>query len=465
MALALVRDLRDHRAPASEEDLADFETDVLAGFVLARASAGLADSTIRNDTGHLELIRDWFGRPLWEMQPADADAYFGKVLRDARPSTRTGRAAALTVYFQFLELRHKVELHNLTGRVVECPLDEMNRPRASVDPQLRVPPAEAEIEQLFAGWRGELATCRKFAPAARNYAAARLAADVGLRVNEARMLDLDDVRWELGRFGKLNVRHGKGSRRRGPKPRLVPLINGADRNLRWFIEDVWGQFDADHARPGAPLFPSERKCRDGSCSRATADVFRRSLAEAADRHLPAWAGKLTPHVLRHFCASQLYLGGDEPVRHPGTARSCLDRHHGPVHPRSRHPRRGRLGGGAAARRRPVEGTGPMKWNLRLAAANRGIWKASELQRLLAERGMVISAGKMSGLWSGQPNTVRLDELDVICAVLGCGVGELLLPEPETVPAARAGGVSRPPPWPRPAPVTPRPRGGRSLPPR
>lgn len=39
----------------------------------------------------------------------------------------------------------------------------------------------------------------------------------------------------------------------------------------------------------------------------------------------------------------------------------------------------------------------MKWNLRLAAANRGIWKASELQRLLAERGMVISAGKMSGL--------------------------------------------------------------------
>jgi integrase len=74
----------------------------------------------------------------------------------------------------------------------------------------------------------ELATCRKFVPAARYYAAARLEADVGLRVNEIRMLDLDDVRWELGRFGKLNVRHGKGARRRGPKPRLVPLIDGAD---------------------------------------------------------------------------------------------------------------------------------------------------------------------------------------------------------------------------------------------
>src|SRR6266480_4570493 len=75
----------------------------------------------------------------------------------------------------------------------------------------------------------------------------------------------------------------------------------------------------------------------------------------------------------------------------------------------------------------------MRWNLRLAAANRGIWKASELQRQLAERGLVISAGKMSALWSGQPVSVKLADLDVICAVLGCEVGELLIPEPGKVP--------------------------------
>jgi site-specific recombinase XerD len=90
---------------------------------------------------------------------------------------------------------------------------------------------------------------------------------------------------------------------------LVPLINGADRSLRWFIEDVLGLFDADPTRPGSPLFPSERKNSDGSAGRATADVFRRSLAEAATRHLPAWGGRLTPHVLRRFCASRLYLAG------------------------------------------------------------------------------------------------------------------------------------------------------------
>jgi DNA-binding Xre family transcriptional regulator len=108
----------------------------------------------------------------------------------------------------------------------------------------------------------------------------------------------------------------------------------------------------------------------------------------------------------------------------------------------------------------------VKWNLRLAAANRGIWKASELQRMLAGHGLAISAGKMSGLWSGNPASIKLSDLDVICAVLGCGVGELLIPEPELVeragerpdqPAAASSSPGGPP-------VTPRRRDGRSLPP-
>lgn len=113
----------------------------------------------------------------------------------------------------------------------------------------------------------------------------------------------------------------------------------------------------------------------------------------------------------------------------------------------------------------------MKWNLRLTAANRGIWKASELQRMLAERGLVISAGKMSGLWSGDPTTVRLSDLDVICAALGCTPNDLLLPEPEKVRqpgngergedrkvAGHEGGAERSPR------LRPRTGGGRSLPP-
>jgi integrase len=128
------------------------------------------------------------------------------------------------------------------------PVDEMNRPRGGGRAALRIPPEAGQVDRLFAGWREELATCRKFAPAARNYAAARLMAEVGLRINEARCLDLDDVRWDLGRFGKLHVRHGKGARGSGPRERMVPLINGAGRTLRWFIEDVRGLFGDDFAK-------------------------------------------------------------------------------------------------------------------------------------------------------------------------------------------------------------------------
>jgi DNA-binding Xre family transcriptional regulator len=108
----------------------------------------------------------------------------------------------------------------------------------------------------------------------------------------------------------------------------------------------------------------------------------------------------------------------------------------------------------------------VKWNLRLAAANRGIWKASELQRMLAGAGLVISAGKMSGLWSGTPASIKLSDLDIICAVLGCGVEELLITEPgkNAQPAGDRPGQQAPAPSPAMPQVTPRRRDGRSLPP-
>jgi DNA-binding Xre family transcriptional regulator len=109
----------------------------------------------------------------------------------------------------------------------------------------------------------------------------------------------------------------------------------------------------------------------------------------------------------------------------------------------------------------------MRWNLRLAAANRGIWKASELQRRLADHGLVISAGKMSGLWSGNPASVKLEDLDIICAVLGCGVEDVLIPEPDKVnrPAAETESAeSRAATGTSGLVVMPKRRDGRSLPP-
>lgn len=78
----------------------------------------------------------------------------------------------------------------------------------------------------------------------------------------------------------------------------------------------------------------------------------------------------------------------------------------------------------------------MKWNLRMKAAERGIWKSTEMRRLLAEAGLEISAGKMSMLWTTTRTTIRLEDLDVICTVLDGSPKDLLIVDPEAVAARR-----------------------------
>ena len=78
----------------------------------------------------------------------------------------------------------------------------------------------------------------------------------------------------------------------------------------------------------------------------------------------------------------------------------------------------------------------MRWNLRMKAAEAGIWKSTEMRRRLAEAGLEISAGKMSALWTGTPTTIRLDDLDVICSVLDCHPTDLLIREPNKVAARK-----------------------------
>ena len=73
----------------------------------------------------------------------------------------------------------------------------------------------------------------------------------------------------------------------------------------------------------------------------------------------------------------------------------------------------------------------------MAAAECGIWKSTDLRRMLADAGLEISAGKMSGLWTGNPTTIRLDDLDVICEVLDCEPSKLLIREPGKVAALRS----------------------------
>ncbi len=71
----------------------------------------------------------------------------------------------------------------------------------------------------------------------------------------------------------------------------------------------------------------------------------------------------------------------------------------------------------------------MKWNLRWAAARRDIWRPSDLLAAFEQVGFTPSLSKVAALWSGKPISVRLDDLDKICAALDCTVADLLEAEP------------------------------------
>ncbi|WP_033824186.1 helix-turn-helix transcriptional regulator [Kitasatospora sp. MBT63] len=109
----------------------------------------------------------------------------------------------------------------------------------------------------------------------------------------------------------------------------------------------------------------------------------------------------------------------------------------------------------------------MKWNLRMVAAQRDIWRPVQLLAAFNEVGFTPSLSKVAAMWGGQPVTVRLDDLDKICAALDCTVADLMLAEtaghlaqrddaPGQAAVAQAGA--------RPVPRTTGGGGRRSLPP-
>jgi site-specific recombinase XerD len=311
VALAVVRSLGGPRTLGTAGESEDFEQELVDQYLLACVGAGTGDSAVGHDRAVIfEFIR-FLGRPVWTAQPADADRFLTHQRRLGRAQqTVQHKAWAIGRFFDFLIARYQGDIHALTGHVVVQPIDEYNRPAKADYGVARVPPADEEVEALFGAWRESLGHTRKFLTGARDYLAASLWRRAGLRIRETYMLDIRDWRPDLGEYGKLHIRFGKGSHGRGPKTRLVPGINAVGELLDWWLVEVRHQFGEDWADPDAPLLPSERADSDtGACRRAGDQSLRDGLAAATARWLPDWAGRLTPHTLRHYCASSLYARG------------------------------------------------------------------------------------------------------------------------------------------------------------
>lgn len=310
--LAVVRSIGTARSLRSVEELEDFEQELVDQYCLASLGAGLTDGHVAEDRTVLFELIGFLSVPVWAMTPEDADRWLHWLRRHRKlaRSTVQGKAWAVAQFFEFLLVRYQADIHALTGCVVAQPIDEFNRPAKADYGSPRIPPSSDEVETLFSAWRASLPEARKYLPAARDYLAASLWRRAGLRINETVGLDIRDWRPDLGEHGKLHVRFGKGSHGRGPKPRLVPGINAVDELLEWWLADVRHQYADDAEDLDAPLLPSERRDRDtGKVLRICSEALRCGLTGAVETWLPAWSGRLTPHGLRHYCASSLYERG------------------------------------------------------------------------------------------------------------------------------------------------------------
>lgn len=313
VSLAAVRSLSTASRLATVEELEDFEQELVDQYVLACSASGTGDQAVASDRRGIFGFARFIGRRVWTATTDDADRYLNheRDVRRLAGSTVHAKAITLARFYDFMISRYQGNIYALTGHTVTQPIDEFNRPARGYDEgSKRIPPTDAEVEALFRGWREQLPDARKYLPAARDYFAASLWRRSGMRITETLMLDIRDWRPDLGTHGKIHVRFGKGSMGRGVKPRLVPAIDAVDDLMTWWLRDVRHQFADDYADPDAPLLPSERRDRmTGRCARVGDDALRAGLSHAVASCLPTWNGRLTPHVLRHFCASSLYVRG------------------------------------------------------------------------------------------------------------------------------------------------------------
>lgn len=302
MGDGLLRVIAGEAAPVVEaRDPLQFQVECVEAFVASWTARGFSQTTIVNDSGLLERMLTALGRPAWEVTVEDVDRVVGDLASSGRSAaTRRNYLQVFRGFHRFLQERKASEIEAAFGVRLANPLDEFNTARHVNDDSSAVqpPPTPERMDVFFEFLKSRIATARKYAPAARDYALFRLLYHAGLRADEVVMLDRSDVHFSRGTFGKLHVRFGKGAKASGPRPRWVPMLDGLDLVLRWFLQDVRGRF------PDSLVLLCDES-GDRLCS-ATIRNRLRHLMKTEGRPQDEW---FSPHGMRRACATHNYERG------------------------------------------------------------------------------------------------------------------------------------------------------------
>lgn len=287
--------------PAVPVDPWRFQAECVDAYVLSWVARGFSTVTVENDTGVLDRMLTALGRPAWEVTADDVDRAVGAMAAGGMAaSTRRGYVQAFKGFHRFLTARKALEIEAAFGLRLVCPVDEFNASRHVGDdsPAELPPPTPERLSGFFEFLKTRIASARKYAPAARDYALFRTLYHAGLRSDETSQLDRPDAHFSRGPFGKLHVRFGKGANTSGPRPRWVPMLDGLDLILRWFLNDVRTRFPDTQV-----LFCDES---GGQLHRATIRNRLRRLMQLEGQPRSDW---FSPHALRRACATHNYERG------------------------------------------------------------------------------------------------------------------------------------------------------------
>ncbi len=288
-------------AAAAPPDPYAYQARCIEDYQASQAARGFSTLTIDNGTATLERFLTACGRPAWEVTCADIDRVVGGLAAvGMATSTRRGYVSVFKGFFTFLLARKAGEIEALFGVRLVDPVDEFNAARhvGNDSAEVAPPPTAQRMDGFFAFLRARIATARVFAAAGRDYALFRTLYHAGLRTEETVMLDVADLHFDRGPFGKIHVRYGKAAKGSGPRPRWVPMLDGLDLILKWYLADVRFRLVA-----GAVLFP------DQSGDRLHRGSVRNRLAHLLDLEHATGTERFSPHAIRRACATHNYERG------------------------------------------------------------------------------------------------------------------------------------------------------------
>lgn len=267
-----------------DQELRDF-----AGFL--SQGKGRSPHTVAAYTRDLRQFKRFLvekrGVESWDQVGAiDVRAFMAQGLKSLSRSTMARKLASLRAFFDFLRERG---LEADPSRLVQPPKQEKPLPRRlSVDEAFHL--VEAERPQRRDYGSEEL----RRALETRDRALLELVYSSGLRVQEARGLDLDDLRLDLG---LAHIRRGKGS-----KERVVPMGEKAMQAIQDYLK--WRQEMLPAEGPGRQEQALFLNVRGGRLStRSMQNILAERLAGLSVGR------KVSPHSLRHAMATHLLEGG------------------------------------------------------------------------------------------------------------------------------------------------------------